>query len=220
MKKTIFIIYFISLCSCTTDNKKNRNNGRENLKNIIEKTEQRIDYTYVIAKSGLNYRTEPNGDVIGKFKFGNKLNIIKNTGITKYIYDNGYIIKEEWLGIESQNDTVYTFGGYLSKDKGINIYKSKKRLRYLYYSNGGLIGYFSDGTITGCARCDPDMSNISSMYTSQTTGRTYTVNDRGELLEENNYSYDYGDGPTIIKPIEVDEYGAREWGIINYKEVF
>ena len=216
MKKIIYIIFFIFLFSCKTDNKKKINTEQKSPQNKTEKTEHQIDYRYVIAKSGLNYRTKPNKEVIGKFEFGDSLKIIMNTNMKQFIFDNGYIVKGNWLGIEFKNDTVYAFGGYLSKNKEANIYKSKKRLRYLFYSNGGLIGYFSDGSITGCPRCDPDLENISSMYSSQTTGRTYTVSDKGELLVD----WGFGGDEEVIKPMEVDEYGIRAWGIIDYKEVF
>ena len=127
MKKIIYIIFFIFLFSCKTDNKKKINTEQKSPQNKTEKTEHQIDYRYVIAKSGLNYRTKPNKEVIGKFEFGDSLKIIMNTNMKQFIFDNGYIVKGNWLGIEFKNDTVYAFGGYLSKNKGKVIYLSPLR---------------------------------------------------------------------------------------------
>ncbi|WP_034665311.1 hypothetical protein [Cellulophaga sp. E6(2014)] len=212
MKKALIII-LLAIISCKTDK---NNVAQKEIKAEIVSKKSIEEIKYVIAKSGLIYRDKAKGKPLGKFEFGDKLKIITNTNIKQFIFDDGYIVKGNWLGIEINNDTVYAFGGYLAKDKEAKIYKSTKRLKYLFYSNGGLIGYFSDGTITGCARCDPDLENISSMYSSQTTGRTYTVNDKGEILVD----WGLGGELEIVKPVEADEYGAREWGIINYKEVF
>jgi hypothetical protein len=40
----------------------------------------------------------------------------------------------------------------------------KRKLAYLYVANGGLIGYFNDGTVVGCPTCDLCRNNISSLY--------------------------------------------------------
>ena len=40
----------------------------------------------------------------------------------------------------------------------------KRKLAYLYVANGGLIGYFNDGTVVGCPKCDLCRNNISSLY--------------------------------------------------------
>ncbi|WP_405247560.1 hypothetical protein [Cellulophaga sp. Asnod2-G02] len=42
------------------------------------------------------------------------------------------------------------------------------------------------------------------------------MNDKGEILVD----WGLGGELEIVKPVEADEYGTREWGIINYKEVF
>jgi hypothetical protein len=40
----------------------------------------------------------------------------------------------------------------------------KKELAYLYTANGGMVGYFSDGSVVGCPRCDFCRSNILAMF--------------------------------------------------------
>ncbi|MBK8586838.1 MAG: hypothetical protein IPN88_15995 [Bacteroidetes bacterium] len=54
------------------------------------------------------------------------------------------------------------------------IDSANKLLKYLFYSNGGLRGYFDDGTITGCPKCDLTQENLNSLYSSQVIG-TYVI---------------------------------------------
>ena len=50
----------------------------------------------------------------------------------------------------------------------INLNRSRnRRLRYLYSSNGGLIGFFNDGTVAGCPKCDLLQENIMVLYESK-----------------------------------------------------
>ncbi len=57
----------------------------------------------------------------------------------------------------------------------------KKKLRYVYAANGGLLGFFDDGTTSGCPRCDLVKENIKTLY-SQPTNGTYTADNAGILL--------------------------------------
>ena len=40
------------------------------------------------------------------------------------------------------------------------------KLQYLYYSNGGLIGFFDDGTVAGCPRCELLPENVDYLLTA------------------------------------------------------
>ncbi len=46
----------------------------------------------------------------------------------------------------------------------------ERKLRYLSATNGGLIGYFSDGTIASCPRCDLIKSNVENLSSASVTG--------------------------------------------------
>lgn len=48
--------------------------------------------------------------------------------------------------------------------------KTKKELVYLYTSNVGMVGYFSDGSVVSCPRCDFCKSNIMAMFKEKPMG--------------------------------------------------
>ncbi|MCC6515207.1 MAG: hypothetical protein IT275_02530 [Chitinophagales bacterium] len=91
-----------------------------------------------------------------------------------------------------------------STKKPIANNKNKKELRYLYHANGGIIGYFSDGTIVGCPRCDFCRSNIQAMFNDKPHS-TYEVMSDGSLLI-NNSDREF--------PSYNDDNG---WALIDYK---
>ena len=51
----------------------------------------------------------------------------------------------------------------IKKSTSKNI-KQKKELVYLYAGNGGMVGYFSDGSVVGCPKCDFCKSSILAMF--------------------------------------------------------
>ena len=82
-----------------------------------------------------------------------------------------------------------------------------KKLRYLFYANGGLIGYFDDGTIVGCPSCDLIDENVKMLYSMKPTGK-YSVNQDGSLLVgEKEMEY----------PQKQQEANLTEWAMIDYK---
>ena len=54
-------------------------------------------------------------------------------------------------------------------------------LRYLYFANGGVIGYYTDGSVRGCPRCDFCDDNIAAM-SDRRPHANYTVESDGSLL--------------------------------------
>ncbi|WP_196889262.1 SH3 domain-containing protein [Aureivirga sp. CE67] len=73
-------------------------------------------YYTVIAKSGLNIRTEPNlnSQKVGKFEFGENLELIKSSGITFDILDEGKKVVGKWVKMQSEDGTNgYVFSGFL-----------------------------------------------------------------------------------------------------------
>ena len=90
---------------------------------IVKKKKKELpkhyDYKYVIARSGLNYKDLPNGNVLGKFPLNTHLKIIEYTNISDKVKDGENIIEGEWVGVEKfidnvTIDTVYVFNGFLS----------------------------------------------------------------------------------------------------------
>ncbi len=47
----------------------------------------------------------------------------------------------------------------------------KKELVYLYAANAGMVGYYTDGSVVVCPRCDFCSSNILGMSKEQPTGK-------------------------------------------------
>ena len=82
-----------------------------------------------------------------------------------------------------------------------------RKLRYLFYANGGLVGYFSDGTVAGCPRCELLEENVKALYTEKPF-KNYTVEHDGLLLVN---------GKERVVPKEKEENGNREWAMIDYK---
>jgi hypothetical protein len=62
--------------------------------------------------------------------------------------------------------------------KSIN---AKRQLRYLYSNNGGLLGYYNDGTVTGLPKHDLTPNNILYMD-SVVPFEKYSVNKDGSIL--------------------------------------
>ena len=77
-----------------------------------------------------------------------------------------------------------------------------RRLRYLFFANGGMVGYYSDGTVVGCPRCDFNASNVKAMLHEKPYAR-YTIEPGGVLVIKSNQ-----------KETPAPENG---WALINYK---
>ena len=67
--------------------------------------------------------------------------------------------------------------------------KGERKLRYVFASNGGIIGYFSDGSVAGCQRCDYKEENMDALMTAPTHA-TYTVGKQGLIVDGENISFD------------------------------
>jgi len=84
---------------------------------------------------------------------------------------------------------------------------AEKKLRYLFYSNGGLVGYFSDGSIVGCPRCDLLKENVENLFGGEIL-RSYTIVKDGSLLMSN--------GDRQIPTAKNNNIGEG-WALIDYK---
>lgn len=84
--------------------------------------------------------------------------------------------------------------------------KKSKKLRYLYFNNAGLIGYFDDGTISTCPRCDFIKLNIDNLINGEVSGR-YTVKNNRLIINNNREE----------KPTAQDNNGYSGWAMIDFK---
>ncbi|MBN8586212.1 MAG: hypothetical protein J0M37_14070 [Ignavibacteria bacterium] len=80
--------------------------------------------------------------------------------------------------------------------------QNKRKLQYLFSSNGGLVGYFNDGTVVGCPRCDLTRENVKNLYKLKSNG-SFTVNIDGTL--------------NVKGSSKVDPKSEDGWVMINYK---
>ncbi|ADV47505.1 hypothetical protein Celal_0152 [Cellulophaga algicola DSM 14237] len=91
-------------------------------------------FKFVIAESGLNYRSEPNGTILGKFAWREKVEYLYETGVRQKITDNYVEVEGTWVAVKQKNDTVFVFDYFLSDTAP---YYSKTKLYYAeaYYSS-------------------------------------------------------------------------------------
>ena len=90
------------------------------------------------------------------------------------------------------------------------LQKSKfqtKKLRYLFASNGGLIGFFSDGSVSSCPRCELTKANVNALSKKKPYTK-YTVK-KDHLLVKGERMDFYIEG-TEISP---------DWVIMDYKKL-
>lgn len=89
-----------------------------------------------------------------------------------------------------------------------NIFSQpEKKLRYLYFANGGLTAFFNDNSVVGCPSCDLLKENIEGLF-FKTPYSNYQVNENGDLfILENNMT---------ISPTNDENFNLYGWAIINY----
>ena len=63
--------------------------------------------------------------------------------------------------------------------------QEEPELKYLFWSNGGTIGFYSDMVVRGCARCDPDEENVKRINYGDPYA-TYSVADDGLMVHSSS----------------------------------
>lgn len=110
----------------------------------------------------------------------------------------------------AQNDTIINTEQTKKTDSATSSSLQKegeRKLRYLFYANGGLVGYFDDGTVAACPRCDLLKENIRALHAAMPF-KKYTVEKDGSLLVgKSEHQF----------PKEKDDNGNKEWAMIDYK---
>ena len=93
---------------------KSKKNENLLIKQTTEVIQNSKNFKFVIAESGLNYRSEPKGKVLGKFEWREKVEYLYETGITQKIIDNYTEVEGTWVAVKNKKDTVFVFDYYLS----------------------------------------------------------------------------------------------------------
>ena len=94
--------------------------------------------------------------------------------------------------------TFWTFCSTLNKEN---------KIRFLWFSNGGLIGYYENGDVKICTKCDPIKSNILRLNNSE---------------KFDTYTYTYKDSCILTsKEINCINFSTLDknpfWLIVDYK---
>lgn len=116
------------------------------------------------------------------------------------------LLKEQ---IAKQEQKITALEDALAEDAKVsqqNEIAVKRELRYLFYANGGMAGYFDDGSVVGCPKCDFISSNILTMFDGESIGE-YTVQNDGSLL--------LSDGEVLIPTISENSFD--NWPLIDYE---
>lgn len=79
-----------------------------------------------------------------------------------------------------------------------------KKLRYMYAANGGLIGFFDDGSVSGCPRCDMIKENVETLYETPPHAR---YENHGQYLTLQGNRMDFYED-SVLK---------HEWVLFDYK---
>lgn len=117
-------------------------------------------------------------------------------------------------GTEGGTDTVLATAAHLpdttahaavAEPAPTSAPQEERKLRYLYFANGGLIGFYSDGSVAGCPRCDLLVDNINTMNDKEPY-TTYKV-EGGKLVLANN---------EVMVPANTPG-NTPEWALIDYK---
>jgi len=117
---------------------------------------------------------------IKAFKTNNKYVLMFKTElVAKYskvssslLQRDGYYVLEKSISIKDaiQNNSIDT---------------NNHKLIHIFYSNGGILAFYNDGTVTGCPQCDLDENNIE-LLKSKESFATYTVNDKSIWIKYKN----------------------------------
>lgn len=126
------------------------------------------------------------------------------------MYDCQWTMKKV---VSGGDETIHYQQAFMVKHKPVSVLPfvnhgipaDQRRLNYLFYANGGTIGYLNDGTVVGCPRCDPSPENAKAMLHKPPMG-TYRELEDGRLLV-NGGIYEY--------PFLNEEQEFNDWIIFN-----
>jgi hypothetical protein len=90
-------------------------------------------------------------------------------------------------------------------EKTMQANVSERKLRYVMATNGGLLGFYNDGTVAECPRCDLLKSNIAVMA-KQKTKRKYQSS-KDHLIIDGDERLD----------IYIDGKVSPDWAMVDYK---
>lgn len=131
----------------------------------------------------------------------------------------GLMFKKEFVAKYSKvPSNLLQRNGYYLLEKNITKKKegkktiidtTKHQLLHVFYSNGGLLAFYNDGTVTGCPKCDLNESNIE-LLKSKEPFATYTCDDKAIYVL-------YEDGSKNEMQFYVNGEISEDWAIKDGK---
>lgn len=153
MKALIIILLCITNLSCNKkqsetkkriETKVQTNKDDSDFQNV-----KKLETLFVTAENGLNFRDSPNGRVLGKLAYGQKVDVIEYSGIENEIEDDGKIIKAEWYGIKNYKNgktrKVYVFSGFLGDESKIKLIRDSLSIVQGFYSSNSKVFFWESG---------------------------------------------------------------------------
>ena len=139
-----------------------------------------ITDTFIIKEPRSNSELYSIDKFIKTFKTNNKyVMMFKSELVAKYSKVSSSL---------SQRDGYYVLEKSLSKKKEIQnttADSNNRKLVHIFYSNGGILAFYNDGTVTGCPQCDLDENNIE-LLKSKESFATYTADDKSIWIKYKN----------------------------------
>lgn len=108
-------------------------------------------------------------------------------------------IKNEYQKSLITNDSIVNESN--EKIKAINNHP----ILHLFYSNGGLLAFYNDGTVKGCPQCDLNESNIE-LLKSKEPFATYTSDEKAVYVQ-------YEGGSKSEMQFYVDGKISEDWAV-------
>lgn len=140
----------------------------------------KVTDSFIIKEPRSNSELYPMEQFIKVCKINNKYVLMfKKELVAKYskvpsslLQRNGYYVIEKSM---SKKNTI--------QNTTVNI--NNHILIHMFYSNGGILAFYTDGTVAGCPQCDLDRNNIELLKLKESFA-TYTADDKTVWIQYNN----------------------------------
>ncbi len=114
------------------------------------------------------------------------------------------LLNESLQTNETVIDSTASVSSNFATENNVENNRNKK-IRYLLYTDVGLLAFYDDYSIIGCSKCGLNRTNIKNLKSMEILGY-YEIQSNGNLKA----------GTTIFEPLETEENGNKRWAVIDY----